>query len=79
MIKTDFNELKKYDVLSVAEFGQLIKGQGFQLAKRFSTEDHRVFVSQDGRFVIHVVRNAAKIYSTQDQKNLLHTIHLKVV
>lgn len=77
MIKTNFNALKQQDVMSIPEFGQLLKQQGFQFMKRYSTDEHRIFVSQDGRFVIHILRNEAKIYSTQDQKKCLHTIGLR--
>lgn len=76
MIKTNFNSLKQQDVIPIPEFGKLLKDQGFQFMKRYSTDEHRIFVSQDGRFVIHIIRNEAKIYSTQDQKTCLHAIGL---
>lgn len=77
MIKTNFNEVKQHDVMGIGDFGQMLKNNGFKFMKRYSTDEHRIFVSEDGRFVIHVLRNEAKIYSTKDQKTCLHVIGLK--
>lgn len=76
MIKTNFAKIKTQDVMTVADFGRLLKQNGFEFNRRFSSDEFRIFVSQDGQWICHIVRNIAKFYSTQDQKQVRHQIHL---
>lgn len=70
---TDINTIKQWDNIQLNDLPQVLKQQEFKFVPRFSTEDHRIFVSQDGQYMINIIRNTGKVYSTKNQKVPLHT------
>ncbi|QCW18716.1 hypothetical protein SEPL_377 [Salmonella phage SE_PL] len=74
---TDLNAIKQWSTIPLKELPQLLKQQGFQFVPRFSTEDHRIFVSQDGQYLINIIRNTGKVYSTKNQKSPLHIFGIR--
>lgn len=73
MIKTNYNEIKKWHQVPVQELGNMLKAQGFSFVKSFSTDEHRIFVNQESTLMIIFERNLGKVYSTTNRKKVLHT------
>lgn len=73
MIKTtDINKIRTWGRVPVNELMAYLKGEGFEYVKQFSTDEHKIFVSQDGEYMVNLVKNLGKVYSTKNQKKPLH-------
>lgn len=77
MVRTDLDTIKQWSTIALQELPYKLKEQGFQFVPRFSTDEHRIFVSQDGQYLINIVQNTAKVYSTKNQKVALHTFGIR--
>lgn len=73
MVQTDINQILKWNKIPLDQLPQVLKEQGFQYVKSFSTDEHRIFVSMDGKFKIIIHKNVGKVYSTKSNKHCLHT------
>lgn len=73
MIRPDMNVIKKWNSVKISELADLLKSQGFHFVKPFSTDEHRIFVSQDNSLMIIFERNVGKVYNTKDRKTPLHS------
>lgn len=73
MIHPDMNVIKKWNAVKMDELGDLLKSQGFHFIKTFSTDEHRIFVSEDNTLLIIFERNVGKVYHTKNQKSPLHS------
>lgn len=72
MIQTDINKILQWNKIPLDQLPQVLKDQGFQFAKAFSTDEHRIFVSQDGKFKITIHKTVGKVYATNSNQ-CLHT------
>jgi hypothetical protein len=73
MIQTDINKILLWNKVQLDQLPVILKEQGFQFVKSFSTDEHRIFVSQDGQYKIIIHKNIGKVYSTKSNKHCLHT------
>ena len=61
MIKsTDINKIKTWTKIPVNELVAYLQGEGFGFVKQFSTDEHKIFVSHDGEYMINLVKNLGK-------------------
>lgn len=72
MVKTDINKVETWHKVQLGQLPQLLKDQGFQYVKSFSTDEHRIFVSQDGNYKIIIHKTVGKVYPTRSNQ-CLHT------
>lgn len=72
MVKTDLNTVQSWHKVQLDQLPQLLKDQGFQYVKAFSTDEHRIFVSQDGNYKLIIHKNVGKLYPTKNNQ-CLHT------
>lgn len=73
MIHPDMNIIKKWGTVKISQLGDLLKSEGFHFVKAFSTDEHRIFVSEDNSLMIIFERNVGKVYNTKDRKSALHS------
>jgi hypothetical protein len=73
MIRSDMNVIKNWNSVKMSDLAGLLKSQGFHFVKAFSTDEHRIFVSQDNTLMIIFERNVGKVYNTKDKKTPLHS------
>ncbi len=73
MIHPNMNVIKKWNSVKISKLGELLKSQGFHFVKSFSTDEHRIFVSEDNSLMIIFERNVGKVYNTKDRKTALHS------
>ena len=73
MIHPNMNVIKKWNSVKISQLGDLLKSQGFHFVKSFSTDEHRIFVSEDNTLMIIFERNVGKVYNTKDRKSPLHS------
>lgn len=73
MIHPDMNVIKRWNTVKISELGDLLKSQGFHFVKSFSTDEHRIFVSEDNSLMINFERNVGRVYNTKDRKTPLHS------
>ncbi|QOI72542.1 hypothetical protein pEaSNUABM50_00552 [Erwinia phage pEa_SNUABM_50] len=73
MIRPDMNVIQRWNTVKVSDLPELLKSQGFHFVKSFSTDEHRIFVSQDNSLMIIFERNVGKVYSTRNRKQSLHS------
>lgn len=69
---TDINDLMKTVRVPIKELAQFLYNAGFRGETRFSTDDIKMFISNDGRYLLTISGRLGKIYSTQNQKKPLH-------
>jgi len=69
---TDINHLLKINRINIRDLANFLYQEGFKGESRFSTEDLRIYVSDDGKYMITLAGRLGKIYSTQNQKKPLH-------
>ncbi len=73
MIKhTDFNEIKKWKTVPFSQLGHLLQAQGFKYAKTFSTDEIKMFKSDDNKYTIVFNGNLAKVYAAGNMKQYVH-------
>jgi|AGFT01.1.fsa_nt_gi hypothetical protein len=77
MIRTDLDTVKQWSTIQLDQLPQTLKSQGFQFVPKFSTDDHRIFVSQDGQYMMNIAQSTGKVYSTKNQKAPLHTFGVR--
>ncbi|SOK58793.1 hypothetical protein [Yersinia phage fHe-Yen9-04] len=73
MIHPNMNVIQHWQGVKISELGDLLKSQGFHFVKSFSTDEMRIFVSEDHTLMIIFERNVGKVYNTKDKKNTLHS------
>jgi hypothetical protein len=73
MIHPNMNIIKHWNSVKISELADLLKSQGFHFVKSFSTDEHRIFVSEDNSLMIIFERNVGKVYNTKDRKAPLHS------
>jgi hypothetical protein len=76
MIQTNFQTVKSWKDIPIAQLGDALKEQGFHFVKTFSTDEHRIFVNQQNTIMIVFERNIGKVYSTRNKKEVLHTFNV---
>ncbi|UYE98955.1 structural protein [Xanthomonas phage XbC2] len=76
MIHTNFEAVKSWKDIPISKLGDLLKTQGFQFVKTFSTDEHRIFVNQENTLMVVFERNVGKVYSTRNKKEVLHTFNV---
>ena len=73
MIHPDMNVIKTWNTVIISELADLLKSQGFHFVKAFSTDEHRIFTSEDNSLMVVFERNVGKVYSTKNRKEVLHS------
>lgn len=68
MVVTDINTVETWHKVQLDQLPRLLKEQGFQYIKSFSTDEHRIFVSQDGNYKIIIHKNVGKVYPTHSNQ-----------
>lgn len=69
---TDINTVLQWDSLPVQKLGEYLHSEGFKFAKQFSTDEIRYFLSDNGQYMIVLVKDLGKVYRTDNQKKALH-------
>lgn len=69
---TDINALLKVQRINIKDLARFLYQEGFKSESRFSTEDMRIYVSEDSKYMIVLRGRLGKVYSTANQKKALH-------
>lgn len=70
--KTDLGSIMGTNKISIRDLAQFLYKEGFKGESRFSTDDMRIFVSEDSDYMIVVQGQLGKLYSTRNQRKPLH-------
>lgn len=70
--KTNMGSIMDTKKISIKDLAHFLYREGFKGESRFSTEDMRIFVSEDSDYLIVVQGQLGKVYSTRNQKQPLH-------
>lgn len=70
--KTNMGSIMNTKKITVKDLAQFLYREGFKGESRFSTEDMRIFVSEDSDYMIVISGSLGKVYSTRNQKKPLH-------
>ena len=73
MIKhTDINAIKKWQAVPFSQLGQLLQSEGFRFAKQFSTDEIRIFKSDDNKYTIVFNGQLGKVYEAGNMRQYIH-------